>query len=311
MAVLIYFFTALAAVYLCLLAVSEYRIVGSIFGEGTGKTKTNNSEADSGAENSLITQNEENPLVIAHRGGAGLKPENTMTAFQNAARLGVDIIELDVRLSADEELVVHHDARIDRTSDGSGRIEDMKLDDLREFDFSYDFERETPQQIPLLSDVLEEFPDTILIVEIKDKEETGKRAAEVLADLVNSSEAGERVIAGSFQDEVLTHYHRVLSDRVHRSAARVEFAVFFILTLLKLEGLFWRDFSAVQIPTNFKGIDLRRKTFIERANRYGAAVHYWTVNDPGEMMHLKKLKADGIITDRPDILLDIYEKEID
>ena len=112
------------------------------------------------------------PLAFAHRGGQALRPENTIYAFAQAAKLGVQVLELDVHLTRDGEVVVHHDDEVDRTSDGHGAIAELTFSELRRFDFGahFDFaggESPGPLEIPTLREIFESFPGFAVNIDIK------------------------------------------------------------------------------------------------------------------------------------------------
>ena len=251
----------------------------------------------------------DNPLTIAHRGGAGLGPENTLSACQKSCQLGVDMLELDVRLTADDKLVTHHDATIERMSDGSGPVAEKTFDELRKYDFSrgFDEESEEMEKITLLEEILVEFKGVRLTVEIKDEGSRGREAVDELMNLLSRHDSRENVIVGSFHDEVLDYLSRNYPGQVAYSASQLEVSKFVVLNLLRLGGLYGGDISALQIPTSYRGISLVRKALIEAAHRMDIAVHYWTVNSPEKMERLIELGVDGIITDRPDILIELLE----
>src|SRR5712671_30579 len=128
------------------------------------------------------------PLVFAHRGGSALAPENTMPAFANGLLLGADGIELDVHLSRDGVAVVHHDAAVDRTTRGQGAVSSMTAAELARLD------------VPALSEVLSQFRDARVIVELKVNR---KELAHAVVDVVRRADAVERVCLGSFGRKVL------------------------------------------------------------------------------------------------------------
>ncbi len=250
------------------------------------------------------------PLIIAHRGGAGLGPENTLSACQKSCQLGVDMLELDVRLTADGKLVTHHDATIDRMSDGCGPVAEKTADELRKYDFStgfFDEEREEEEKIALLDEIMAEFKGARFTLEIKDEGYRGKEAVDELMDLLSRHDNRQNVIVGSFHDEVLDYLSRNYPGQVAYSASQLEVGKFVILNLLRLGGLYGGDISALQLPTSFRGINLVRKRLIKAAHSMDIAVHYWTVNSPEKMERLIELGVDGIITDRPDILIELLE----
>jgi len=241
--------------------------------------------------------------IIAHRGGAALRPENTMAAFDYAAGLGVDAIELDVHLSRDREVVVIHDETVDRTTDGRGPVGALTAAELGRLDAGCRFDeaggcpfRARAGGVPRLADVLVRHPSLAVVVEIKgDAEETAVRTIETIA----RAAAGDRVIVGGFSDRVL----RVVRDRAPglptsasapeaRAAARR--AVF---------GLAPRPsgFHVFQVPIRLRGRQVLGPRFVRRARRAGYPVHVWVVNTPADMRLVIDWGATGLITDRPDI----------
>lgn len=260
------------------------------------------------------------PLVIAHRGGAGLKPENTMSAFIHAVNLGVDMLEVDVRLTADGHLVTHHDSTIDRMSNGRGKIAQITYRQLKEFNFSSGFNANITQpeeergaeewaDITLLQDVLKDLDEVLLTVEIKDEEERGRRAADRLMKLIKKYSYQDKIIVGSFHDEVLSYLQNKYTEYINISASKKKVAKFVITNMVKLDRLFNFNITALQIPTCYHRFNLARPGLIKAAHRKNIAVHFWTVNEPTEMKRLIELNADGIMTDRPDILLDIIKQK--
>ncbi len=317
------FLLILGIAYLVLFYISKMR-------KNRAEVKTNNSDisyetADKyelvqnravitgGKHKPLLRTCEQSPLVIAHRGGAGLKPENTMPAFINAVNLGVDMLEIDVRLTADGNLVTHHDSTIDRMSDGQGEIYQKTYQELKEFDFSGSFSDtclqsgEEKVEITLLQDVMQKFENMQLTVEIKDGDERGRKAVDELMKLVKKFAYEDKLIVGSFHDEVLKYLKNNYSEDIKISASKKKVAGFYLTNKLNLDGLWNFDIAALQIPTTYKGFKLAQSDLIKAAHRKNIAVHFWTVNDPAEMKRLIDLNADGIMTDRPDVLLDIIK----
>ncbi len=253
------------------------------------------------------------PLLFAHRGGADLWPENTLFAFERAAAMGADVLELDVRLTADGELVVMHDASVDRTTNGKGKVRDMTLAELKQLDAGYRF---TPDDgatypyrgqgiaIPTLAEVFRAFPSHIINIEIKDYV---PEAVERLVELIEANQAENRVIVSSFDDETMKYFRR-LAPHVANAAAPGEIRIFYIFSRLRLTR-FHRPLSdAYQIPVERDGIRLDTKTFIDAAHSKNQKVHYWTIDDPEEMRRLLSLGADGVMTDRPDLALDVFRE---
>ena len=253
------------------------------------------------------------PLLFAHQGGADLWPSNTLLAFQNAAELGVDVLEMDVHLTADDDLVVIHDHTVDRTTDGTGRVGDMTVEELKQLDAGYAF---TPDDgvtypyrgqgvtIPTLDEVLTAFPDYRINIEIKDD---NLHAAERLSDIIQAHNAQERVIVLSFHDDPLA-YFRKLQPQVATGAGPGETRTFYILSSLYLWRFHRPHADAYQVPISQSFAHFDTPEFIGHAHNMNQQVHFWTINDADEMRRLLQLGADGIMTDRPDIGIQIFEE---
>ena len=251
------------------------------------------------------------PLLFAHRGGAGLWPENTLFAFENAAKLGVDVLELDVHLTADDNLVVIHDSTVDRTTNGSGRVDEMTVAELKKLDAGYNF---TPDDgatypyrgqgvtIPTLDEVLDAFPNYRINIEIKDD---NQRAAERLAEIITAHGAQDRVIVVSFHDDPLSYFRKLQPD-VATAAGPGETRTFYILNLLHLWRFHRPHADAYQVPLNKGSARFDNAQFIDHAHRMNQQVHYWTINDADEMRRLLEIGADGIMTDRPDLGMQVF-----
>jgi len=253
------------------------------------------------------------PLLFAHQGGADLWPSNTLVAFQNAAELGVDVLEMDVHLTADDDLVVIHDHTVDRTTDGTGRVGDMTVAELKQLDAGYDF---TPDDgatypyrgqgvtIPTLDEVLDAFPDYRINIEIKDDD---LHAAERLSDIIEAHDAQERVIVVSFHDDPLS-YFRELQPHVATGAGPGETRTFYILSSLNLWHLHRPHADAYQVPISQSFAHFDTTAFIGDAHNMNQQVHFWTINDADEMRRLLQLGADGIMTDRPDLGMEVFKE---
>src|SRR5512142_579746 len=152
------------------------------------------------------------PLLVAHRGGAGLAPENTLPAFLSARDdWGADMIELDIHLTADGQVVVIHDPTVDRTTDGTGPLASKTLAELRELDAGYRFTtagRRSPFRrrgvvVPLLTEVLEALPDMRFTVEVKAPE-----AQQPFFEIARRFGAEQRIVAASLHDRERTLFSR-------------------------------------------------------------------------------------------------------
>lgn len=246
------------------------------------------------------------PLLIAHRGGAALAPENTLEAFRSALeRWEADILEMDVRLSRDGEVVVIHDPTVDRTTDGTGRVEDLTWGELKELDAGFRFLDPAGQpsfrgrgvRIPRFQEVLEAFPGARLNVEAKDP-----RVAGPLVNLIRRYRAEPRVLVAA---EWERHRRRVRDYPGPWGSSRHQIALFLLLHRLPWGGPYTPGADALQVPETHRGIRIVTPRFVREAHRKGLAVHVWTVDDPADMLRLLSWGVDGIQTDRPDLLASV------
>jgi glycerophosphoryl diester phosphodiesterase len=251
------------------------------------------------------------PLLIGHRGAAGLVPENTMASFRDAVdRWAVDMIELDVRASADGHCVVIHDATVDRTTDGRGAVAAKPLAELEELDAGYRFQddegghpfRGRGLHIPTIDEVLEGLPDTPLTVEVK----IGTAQAP-LFQAIRRHDAEERVVAAGMYPRDRTLFGGFGGVR---SGSNRDVRWFFLLHRL-FAGRLWRPACQVfQVPERAGRWRLVSRRFVQDAARHGLPVHVWTVNDAATMERLLDWGVDAIITDRPDIAARVFAERL-
>jgi len=255
-------------------------------------------------------QNAPRPMVIAHQGGDGLWPSNTLFAFEHAAALGVDVLEMDIHMTKDGVLVVSHDDTVDRLTDGEGFIKEMSLAQVQGFDAAYDWSplddgAEYPYRgqgiaIPTLESVFERFPDYRMNIEIKQEEPS---IAKPFCDLLRKRHMENKILVASFKDEALAEFRETCPE-VATSGSRGQIKPFIYMHLAFLGRLYPPNFSAVQLPIEDSGITLLTGRFVKVAHARGLWVDAWTIDDPAEMRMLIEIGVDGIITDRPDLLLE-------
>jgi glycerophosphoryl diester phosphodiesterase len=250
------------------------------------------------------------PLVIAHRGGKGLWPENTLYAFGKAVGLGVDALEMDIHSTADGELVVIHDDTVDRTTDGVGPVNDLTLDELRALDAGY---RWTPDDgasfpyrgkgisVPTLEEVFAVFYDKRLMIEIKQVEPS---IAAPFCNMIRRFEAQDRVLVASFDHQALEEF-RALCPEVASSISEDEMRKLYVFKLFYLGGIYSPTGNAIQAP-EYQG-DLRVITprLVRLAHHRNMQVHAWTINDTYSMQRLLAQGVDGIISDYPNLMLEL------
>ena len=258
------------------------------------------------------------PLVIAHQGGEHLAPSNTIVAFQQAVDMGVDVLETDIHISKDGHLVAIHDPTVDRTTDGKGRVADMTLDELQQLDAGHyfvDLEGNRSFQgqgvyIPTVEELFQQFGHIRWEIEIKDDNppERMKEIAEKLWLLIEKYKMEDKVLIASFDQKIIDTFNSFAKNRVALAGGRQEITKFVILHKLMARNAYFPKVDAFQIPRKNSGIDLTSKRLIRDANRNGVHLHYWTINEKEEMRRLLENGANGIITDRPDLLLELLEE---
>lgn len=248
--------------------------------------------------------------VIAHGSARALLPGNTLEAAVNALRLGTDILELDIHLTADSQLVVRHDEMIDTTTNGSGLIADMTLAEIQQYDVGFhevDFPDLTYPAgivVPTLESLFIRLPESRYLIELKPE---GTAAADHLCQLLNRYNLTEQVVIGSFHSSVL-QYFRQICPQVSTSLGQSEVALLVVLSRLGLGHLFNSPGVSVQLPLVYAGVKILTPAVIEAAHQLNMRVDAWTVNDVGLMQKLIDDRVDGIITDRPDVLRSILPR---
>lgn len=251
------------------------------------------------------------PLLIAARGAADRAPENTLVAFQTALELGADVLELDVRLSADGELVVIHDETVDRTTDGSGKVAELSLAQLKALDAGYRFipdggitypYRNKGVTLSTLTEVLAAFPGARLKIEIQD---SAPAAAERLANAIVAAQAQDRVMVGSPHESLLRTFRRLAPD-VATVAGPNELRTFYFLQSLGLIGLHRALSDIYEVPVQAGRLRFDSPRFIARAHALNQKVVFAGIDDPAKMRRLLALGADGIATSQPDLAQDAF-----
>lgn len=265
-------------------------------------------------------------LAFAHQGGAREAPSSTLYALHQAMAAGADALELDVHRSADGHLVVCHDPTVDRTTGGVGRIADLTLAQLQALDNAYwwrpgevvDHEA-SPVDLPLrghapkdrtlgvatLAEVLDAFPAVLLNLDIKQTApEVVPYEAQLAAQLVAAGRTDD-VIVASFSDASLDAFAAEGTGIGTSCGPRDVMAMAQALAAGEPVPAAVRRHVAVQIPPRFAGVDVVTAAAVHTVHTAGMAVHVWTIDDAAEMRRLIDLGVDGLMSDRPRILVDI------
>lgn len=201
-------------------------------------------------------EDQNRPLVIAHRGGAGLAPENTLVAFQKALNLGVDVLEFDVQMTKDGHLVVIHDETVDRTTNGEGKVAQLTLEELKSLDAGYRYKdirghyiyRGQGVTIPTVEEVFQEFPDALFNIELKtnsdDEEDSSNgdspdiEVADKLWALIDQYQVHDQVVVLSFSEHVMDRFIELSQGKVALSASKEEAQRFVFYHKLFLNRLY-------------------------------------------------------------------------
>ncbi|MQA64217.1 MAG: glycerophosphodiester phosphodiesterase [Actinophytocola sp.] len=279
-------------------------------------------------------------LNIAHQGGEIEAPSNTLFAFKTAKDKGADVLELDVHATADGELVVLHDDTVDRTTGGTGRVDELTLEEIKALDAAYWFvpdcgtchdradadyayrgfatgDRRIPRKlgkshrfepndfrIPTLREVLETFPDEFLNIEIKRTAPDTTPYEEALAALLVEFDRGTDTIVVSFSDLAVGLF-TAQGTGVSTAPGLGTMGAFWASVQGPLPGVPLPGHHAIQVPIEYEGLPVVTPEFVTKAHANGLAVHVWTVNDRAEMAWLIDIGADGIMTDRPTLLAEV------
>ncbi len=226
------------------------------------------------------------PLVFAHRGGSALAPENTMAAFDRGVALGADGIELDVHLSRDGIVVVHHDRTLERTTRLRGPIAARNAAELAD------------AGVPTLAAVLRRHRDVRVIIELKVNDAALARAA---VEVIRGAGACDRVCVGSFGTRVLREVRR-LEPALATSASREEarLALYRSWCRWPVKNVAYRGY---QVPESSGTTRVVSPRFVEYAHAAGLGVQVWTVDSEADARRLIGWGVDALITDRPDLIV--------
>jgi len=250
------------------------------------------------------------PVAFAHRGGAGEAPENTLQAFEIAVNLGYSYLETDVHCTGDGVLVAFHDDRLDRVTDRTGRIAQLPLAAVRAadagFTFSLDGARTFPFRgrgirIPTLEEILERWLDARVNIDPK-----ADMCVEPLVALLNRLGAWQRVCIGSFSDRRLRRIRALASGQACTSMGPHAVA---LARLAAISGTIRRlDADCLQVPIHHGPVQIVTPRFVAAAHRAHLPVHVWTINDTAAMNDLLDLGVDGIMSDRLELLRDVFTR---
>lgn len=255
--------------------------------------------------------------IVAHRGGGALRPENTMAAFHHAVTLGAHALELDIHGTADGEIVVSHDPRVDRTTNGSGRIAELTLAQLKSLDAGYRFqplthypaarqpgdehfpERGAGRTVPALRELFDAFPAVPMVIDIKQRTPDITAA---FAALIRRYRREAITVVGSFHTDTLMRFRKAAPD-VPTCLSANEVKRLLFSAKLRLAWAVPAGGHMASVPPVSGRWRVITRRFVEGAHRRGIAVSAWTINELSEAKRLGALGVDSIVTDVPDVML--------
>lgn len=237
-----------------------------------------------------------NTITTSHRGYAGNYPENTLIGIQKAVDLKVDRIEIDVQQTKDSVIILMHDKTINRTTNGNGRIKDLTYNKLKQFSAGIKFNTKFKNQgIPTLQEVLNIIDgQSTLVIEIKYGKNYYPGIEQNIVNIIQEAQASRWCIIQSFQDNILKEIHKLDSSIVlHKLLLTTLFYDLDKLSFIKEYSVYHNAIS---------------KDLIRKVHKKNKRINAWTVNDERKIKKLINWQIDGIITDRPNIVLKIKEQ---
>lgn len=240
-----------------------------------------------------------------------MAPENTIPAIRHGVEVGSQAIEIDLHASKDGELVVIHDPTLDRTTNGTGPVDQRTLSELQAFDAGCRFTADEGQtfpfqgkgvQIPTLDEAMEAIGDLPSILEVK-----SAAAGLLLADWLPGRPEFDRIIVGGFNAEEVGP----AGDAARwRCAYQTDLLGFVLWGKLGINRRLPQDLTAAMVPVRKNGLRIVTRGFVRRMHEQDKGVFVWTVNRPDEMRQLLDIGVDGMISDYPAVLRRVVEERL-
>ena len=274
---------------------------------------------------------------MAHRGDSANIPENTMKAFQDAYELGVDCIETDVRLTKDNEFVFFHDMSTARTTNGTKKVHEYTLAELKALDAGYKFKDPTTKefsfrgkglQIWTIDEIVPKFPNVRFNMDIKNSKKNKPNASKLLADKLKALGVEKRVQVGSFHQDQIDAFRKFSECptsagpketlRFWRTFRKWRKSHKYVLALTESEMFAPKEtqetvfgesleYGSLTIPEKALFLRIITPDFIKFAHLMEIAIHVWTINDAPDIRRLLEWGVDGIFTDRPKVMLNVLK----
>ncbi|MFN8474569.1 MAG: glycerophosphodiester phosphodiesterase [Anaerolineae bacterium] len=255
---------------------------------------------------------EHTPLVFAHQGGGGIRPENTMEALHHAADIGVDVLDSDMHLTKDGVLVLMHDETVDRTTNGHGAVADLTLAEIKALDAGYNFTTDNGQTypyrgkgltVPTVEEVFQAFPNMRMGLEIKD---SPPGTAEAFCALLHRYNMQDKVLVSSFLKESMYAF-RAACPEVATSAVEDEVRPLYVLSQLYLERVLTPTYNSLQVPEYSGDTHVLTPRFVDAARNRNLPVEPWTIDEVDDMKRILALDVEAINTNYPDRLLPLVK----
>lgn len=269
----------------------------------------------------------ERPLVMAHGGAKLMNPENTWMAFDYAYELGVDVLEMDLQITEDGELITYHNNELEDFSNAEGLVSELTYAEIKQYNFGANFtdldgnmpyrdlsdEQRVIYGDALVPASLEQMfqkygPDMLYVCELKNEGELGRKSAEKMVELLKKYGMEDKVCVASFHKDTMEYFLSIAPENTVTSFD-MSTATSFVIANYVGYGIFM-DYpnNGLQLPMSQKGIPLDLEYLVYKIHKNNMFLHYWTINDIDDMKKCIELGADGIITDRPDLLIQLLDE---
>jgi glycerophosphoryl diester phosphodiesterase len=239
-----------------------------------------------------------------------------MYAFERAVEIGADVLEMDAHITKDGRIILMHDEEVDRTTDGIGLVEEMTLHELQQLDAAYRWSNDEGQtflyrgqgiRAPTLEELFQRFPQMRYVIEIK---LTQNPIEKPLCDLIRKHEMQGKVMIASFHDVAMQSFRETCPE-VATSASRTEVRNFVLLGKAFPSWFIAPQYQSIQPPYDpeeSRNIPIMTARFIREAHAKNVRVEPWTVDAPNLMKQYIEWGVDGIITDRPDLMIQVLQE---
>lgn len=241
------------------------------------------------------------PLIIGHRGASAIAPENTIASFRKALEIGADGVELDAKLSMDGTVMVIHDPTVDRTTNGSGKVRELTLEQIKKLDAGSKFDPKFKgEPVPTLEEVFQAIGGKMLInVELTNYADPKDTLPEKVTELVKKYNLQNSIIFSSFHPNTIQRIRKLLPE--------VPAGILALPGIPGLPSRGWlgRIWAPEMVHPFFTDIS---KRYVSRQKKLARKINVWTVDEPRDIRAMVEMDVDGIITDDVCTALDLRDK---